>query len=142
MADTQHFPKYSIVSGNVTVVIDLDAYADRFAEAQAWLGWRVLQDCQARMPIQTGSLRQRSHVEDGGRKVIFEGPYARFQYGGKVMVDPDTGSPWARKGVKKVLTDRPLKYADPAATDHWFVAVKAEFAQEWIDELNRMIGRR
>ena len=142
MADTQHFPKFSIVAGEVTAVIDLSVYAERFDEAQEWLGWRVLQDCQARMPIQTGSLRQRSHPEDGGRRVVFPGPYARFQYGGKVMVDPLTGSPWARRGAKKVLTDRPLKYADPAATDHWFEAAKAEFGQEWIAELNRMIGRR
>lgn len=140
MADVQHFPKFSIVSGNVTIVIDLNAYAERFAEAQEWLGWRVLQDCQARMPIRTGSMRQRSHPEDGGRKVVFPGPYARFQYGGKVMVDPVTGSPWARRGAKKVLTDRPLKYADPAATDHWFEEAKAQYGQEWIAELKRMIG--
>ena len=142
MANIQHFPKFSIVFGNVTVAVDLSVYAERFNKAQEWLGWRVLQDCQARMPIQTGSLRQRSHTEDGGKKVVFPGPYARFQYGGKVMVDPVTGSPWARKGVKKVLTDRPLKYSDPAATDHWFDAAKADYGQEWIAEVNRMIGRR
>ncbi len=142
MANIQHFPKFSVVSSSVRIEIDLDSYVERFAEAQEWFGWRVLQDCQARMPIQTGSLRQRSHVEEGGRKVVFPGPYGRFQYGGKVMVDPDTGSPWARQGVKKVLTNRPLKYSDPAATDHWFEAAKAEYGTEWIDELRRMIGRR
>ena len=128
----QHFPKVSYVSANFRCEISLDRFSKQFAEAQQWLGDRVLEDCRAVMPHLTGSLQQRSHTEDGGKKVIFPGPYGRFQYGGKVMVDPVTGSPWARKGARKVLTDRPLQYSNPQATDHWFDTAKARNGDYWI----------
>jgi hypothetical protein len=92
------------------------------------------------MPLLTGSLQQRSHTEDGGRKVVFPGPYGRFPYGGKVMVDPVTGSPWARKGVKKALTDRSLTYSNPEATDHWFDTAKARNGEYWINGVKQKGG--
>lgn len=138
----EHFPTYSFVSSSVHVIVDLKRFAVGFEEAQAWLGERILTDCRARMPIKTGSLRQRSYTADGGRRVVFPGPYARFQYGGRVMIDPVTKSPWARPGAKKVLTDRPLQYADPAAVDHWFDAAKAEWGESWINDVKQRIGRR
>jgi len=127
---------------NVRVEVDLTSYASRFEEAQQWLGERVLQDCLSKVPIKSGSLRQRSTVNDGGHSVEFPGPYARFLYEGKVMVDPETGSPWARKGAKKVSTDRLLNYSDSGATDHWFEATKSEYGQQWMEDLKRKIGGR
>lgn len=132
MAEMQHFPDVSYVSGNVRVVIQLSRFSEQFREAQRWLGDRVLEDCRSVMPLLTGSLQQRSHVEDDGRRVVFPGPYARFQYGGKVMVDPVTLSPWARPGARKVLTDRPLQYSNPAATSHWYDIAKARYGESWI----------
>ena len=132
MSEMQHFPKVSYVSANFRCEISFDRFSKQFAEAQQWLGDRVLEDCRAVMPHLTGSLQQRSHTEDGGKKVIFPGPYGRFQYGGKVMVDPVTGSPWARKDARKVLTDRPLQYSNPQATDHWFDTAKARNGDYWI----------
>ena len=38
-----------------------------------------------------------------------EGPYAHYQYKGKVMVGP-SGSAWARKGEKKHYTGTSIKY--------------------------------
>lgn len=72
--------------------------------------------------------------------MVFPGPYGRFQYGGKVMVDAVTGSPWARPGAKKIVTDRPLKYSRPEATDHWFDAAKAQHGETWIAEVKRRAG--
>lgn len=138
----QHFAKYSVVHSNVLVKLDLTVFEGKFEEAQEWLGWRVLQDCQAKMPRRTGNLQQRSHVEDGGRKVVFPGPTSRFLYGGLVMVDPVTRSPWARRGVKKVVTDRKLTYSDPAARAKWFEEAKAENRDAWIAGVNdRVKGR-
>lgn len=82
-----NLPKISYSDGGVHVTVDLRALDQRMREAQQWLGDRVLEDCKACMPLLTGSLQQRSHTEDDGKKVIFPGPYARYQYGGKVMVD-------------------------------------------------------
>lgn len=135
-----HFPNFSYVDANFKADINLDRFSRQFTEAQQWLGDRVLEDCKPFMPHLTGGLQQRSHTEEGGRKVVFPGPYGRFQYGGKVMVDPETGSPWARKGVKKVLTDRPLKYSNPQATDHWFDSAKAQHGEYWVAGVKERAG--
>lgn len=135
-----HFPNVSLVDGKFKADVSFDRFTKQFADAQQWLGDRVLEDCKSHMPLLTGDLQQRSHTEDNGRQVVFPGPYARFQYGGKVMVDPDTGSPWARKGVKKVLTDRPLTYSNPQATDHWFDTAKAQFGGAWVAGVKKRAG--
>lgn len=140
MADIQHFPDISIVDGHVRVFIHLDRFSDPFIRAQQWLGDRVLEDCKPLMPLLTGGLQQRSHTENNGRRVVFPGPSGRFLYMGKVMVDPDTGSPWARRGVKKVVTNRPLHYSRPGATSHWFDAAKARNGEYWVEGVKRIAG--
>ena len=140
MSDTFHFPSFSFVDGGLRVELDMKPMEQKFADAQQWLGDRILEDCRSLMPLRTGSLQQRSHAENGGAIVVFPGPYGRFQYGGKVMIDPDTGSPWARRGVKKVLTDRPLTYSNPQATDHWFDAAKARHGDYWVSGAKKRIG--
>lgn len=146
-----HYPKVSIVSGDVRVHLDLSRYGEGFSQAQWWLGCRVLEDCRAIMPLLTGSLRQRSYVDELGARVVFPGPYARMQYGGVVMVDSVTGggprkipvAPGAyilrfRKGTTLVPTSRPLKYSDPQATDHWFDEAKAREGAYWVSGCKRI----
>lgn len=140
MADIRHFSDVSIVDGHVRVFIGLDRFSQQFIRAQQWLGDRVLEDCKPLMPLRTGNLQQRSHTENNGRRVVFPGPYGRFQYMGKVMVDPDTGSPWARRGVKKVVTNRPLTYSRIGATSRWFDVAKAQNGAYWIAGVKRIAG--
>lgn len=139
MAEMQHFPDVSYVSANVRVNIKLDRFAQQFVDAQQWLGDRVLEACKPYMPLLTGSLTQRSYVDQGGAQVIFPGPYARFQYGGLVMVDPITGSPWATN-TPKVLTDRPLTYSSPSAVDHWFDAMWADHGEVILEGVKQIGG--
>lgn len=64
----------------------------------------------------------------GSGHIYYQSPYARFQYYGKVMVSSITGSAWARRGEKKVLTNRDLKYSTarvPKAQKLWFEVMKA-----------------
>ena len=63
------------------------------------------------------------------------GPYARYLYFGKLMVDPATGSSYAQKGSTKVLTDKNLvfnKAMHGQAQSHWFEASKAENLEKWV----------
>lgn len=56
-------------------------------------------------------------------------PYARCQYYGKLMVSSVTGSSYARKGEKKILTSTPLKYntfRNALAGKMWFERMKAD----------------
>lgn len=153
MSNVYHFPYISYVSGDLRVNIDLRSYEERYKKAQQWLGDRVLESCKDCMPKQTGNLEQRSHVEDGGRTVIFPGPYARYLYFGKVMVDCDTGKgprkiPTGpgeyilrfRKGAKLKPTDRNLTYSDPQAVPEWFEHAKAKDKQSWIVSVKEIIG--
>ncbi len=90
-------------------------------------------DTRPFVPALTGSLMNRTRVD--GNSVIYPGPYARFLYYGKVMVDPDTGSPFAQKGAVKVLTDKDLVFnrsVNPQAQSHWFEASKAQNLEKWV----------
>lgn len=141
MPDMIHFKKWSLIRGHVRVTINLEAYGERLKDAQWWLGNQVLQGCRALMPLRTGSLQDRSYVEDGGRRVVFPGPYARYLYMDKVMVDPVTGSAWVKEGVKKVVTSKRLTYSNSEAVDHWFDEAKARNLPYWVNGVENFIKR-
>ncbi len=102
------------------------------ARAAHILAVQVAKDTEKYVPAKTLSLADRTQVD--GDTIIYPGPDARYLYHGKLMVDPETGSPWARKGATKVLTDRNLvfsKSVHAAAQDHWFEASKAQNLEKW-----------
>lgn len=140
MADMFHFEKISYVFSGIHVTLDLGRFGTQFTAAQWWLGNQVLEDSKPYMPIRSGSMQQRSHVEEEGRRVVFPGPYARMQYGGLVMVDELTGSPYARRGATKVVTDRKLTYSSPTAVDHWYDTAFTNHGEFWIRETKRIGG--
>lgn len=93
---------------------------------------QVLKDTSPFVPATNGKLDQSSKAE--GNLVIYPGPYARYLYYGKLMVDPDTGSSWASSGATKVLTDRDLVFntsMHAQAQSHWFEASKAQNMNKW-----------
>lgn len=130
MSDIRHLKDVSYVDGHVHVNLRLAKYGEQFPKAQQWLGNQILTDCKPYMPTRTGSMQQRSYVTDGGKQVVFPGPYARVDYMGKLMVDPETGSPFARKGAVKIVTDRDLQFQ--VGTAHWFDVAHAEHGNEWV----------
>lgn len=136
---TEHFSDFSVQTPDFTAKINFSVFNSRFVLAQQMLGEHILNASRALMPNRTGVLKMSSHTEDGGRRIVFPGPYARYQWGGKVMVDPETGSPWARKGVKKVLTDRPLIYGDPNAVDHWTDQAWAQDGEAILRSIGRIL---
>ena len=104
----------------------------RLDKASVILAEQVKKDTEPYVPMLTGSLKNRTRVT--GNSIIYEGPYARFLYFGKVMVDPDTGSPWAKRGATKVLTDRNLVFTTDfhaQAQAYWFEASKAQNKEKW-----------
>ena len=67
---------------------------------------QVEKDMEPFVPARTKSLANRTQVVDS--LVIYPGSSARILYNGKLMIDPDTGSAWARKGATKVVTGKDL----------------------------------
>ena len=65
----------------------------------------------------------------GSGRIVYNSPYARYQYYGKLMVSSVTGSAYAKSGESKVLTDIDLKYdtsRHSQAQRLWFEAMKAD----------------
>ena len=110
-----------------------EAIARACTKAEHIVAIQVRKDTSPYVPFLTGSLDQRTQVV--GDSVIYPGPYARFLYYGKVMVDPETGSTYAKKGATKVLTDKNLEFNKAGhnqAQSYWFEASKAENLKKWI----------
>lgn len=115
-------------------------------KAEHTVAVQAAKDTSPYVPMLTGSLDARTQVEGGS--IIYPGPYARYLYYGKVMVDSVTGKgPMHfidkmgnerikfRKGATLKPTDRDLKYTKsehPQAQDHWFEASKAENLDKWL----------
>ena len=122
----------------ITVHTDIDAaIAKKLAvastKAEHAVAVQAAKDTSPYVPMLTGSLNARTQVEGGN--IIYPGPYARYLYYGKLMVDPTTGSSYAPKGGTKVLTDKNLVFnqaSHPQAQDHWFEASKAQNMDKWL----------
>ena len=143
MADK--FKDYSFSRDGVTIRINMKKPNVRLQKAQVWLEQRVMNDMLPLMPLRTGNFQQRTRALNtialgSGKVWAAAPPYGRFLYGGKVMVDPVTGSPWARKGAKKVVTGRDLTFSRPGAVPRWFEMEKASNLGAWKNGVKRIMG--
>ena len=108
---------------NIKVELDKQAILARFSEANnkalKLLQPQIVSDCNKYAPedqhILKRSAETHSHVLEyfGGTelRLVWSTPYARYLYYGVLMVDPETKSAYARAGVRKILTGKPLKYS-------------------------------
>lgn len=80
-----------------------------FPGATKYMAARFKAYCDPYVPFRSGHLKNSAFV--GKNYVRYLGPYARFQYGGVVMVGIMTHSPWARRGEPKRVTGKPLSYS-------------------------------
>ena len=109
-------------------------------------------DTDPYVPMATGSLKDRTAVQ--GNLIIYPGPYARYLYYGKKMVDLRTGKGpmhfigkngnevirW-RHGQKLRPTNIPLNIRPNKtsihAQAHWFEASKAQNLEKWLEVAKR-----
>lgn len=139
------FPDISIVSANMRAYIKMDRINANLDRAQWWLDNQVMTDMVPYMPHNTGSFinitrAQSAAIAGTGEVVAGAAPMGRFLYNGVVMVDPETNSPWARPGAKKIVTARPLTYSNPQATAKWFDTAKENHGQQWIAGVKARAG--
>ena len=106
----------------------------------------IAADTDPFVPARTMSQSNRTKII--GNLIIYPGPYARYLYKGKVMVDAATGKgPMRivsddgtevirfRKGATLTATDRPLnirKDKHPQAQSHWLEGSKAQNLSKWL----------
>lgn len=136
---------YNYSNPNLEMRINLSRFEKQFEDAQFVLDSTVMKDMKPYMPHQTGTFinitsAQSASLAGSGTVVAAAAPMGRFLYEGKVMVDPLTGSPFARPGAKKVVTDRDLKYSNPKATPHWFDTAKKKHGKSWVRKVKKIAG--
>ena len=132
-----------------TDISELEAAKLALDNSQKILLSQVQKDTAPFVPMKTGSLNQRTHIV--GDMIIYPGPYARYLYYGKVMVDSVTGKgPFYipeigyrfRKGAILKPTGRDLvfdKSAHPLATARWFEVSKARNLKRWLAILQKAV---
>lgn len=132
--------KFSVHTSGLSVIPERLKAASEKAEHTVAI--QVQKDTSPYVPFLTGSLDQRTRVD--GSEVIYPGPYARYLYHRKVMVDPETGSAYAPKGGTKVVTDKNLvfnKAMHSQAQAYWFEASKAENMDKWLRVADKAVKR-
>ena len=115
---------------------------------------QIAKDTEPFVPALTKSLVNRSQAVEN--MVVYPGPYARYLYYGRVMVDEHGNGPGHYidkhgnevlkfpKGSKLHATDRYLvftKSVHPQAQSHWFEASKAQNLEKWVRVAGRAVKR-
>ena len=124
-----------------TDLTELEAVQRATAGASTMLASQVMKDTSPYVPFLTGSLNARAHVV--GNTIVYPGPYARYLYYGKAMVDSATGRGpfyieevgWRfRRGAVLRPTDHDLNFTKDfhaKATARWFEVSKARNLKKW-----------
>lgn len=128
--------------------VDLSRFEKQYGKAQYALDSMVMTSMQPYMPHRTGvfinvTKAMSAAIAGSGTVIAAAPPFGRFLYEGKVMVDPDTNSPWASPGAKKIVTDKDLDYDkshNPKITEHWFDTAKKNHGASWIKAVKNIAG--
>lgn len=144
-SNIRHFKNISFVEGRVKAEISLDRLNKNINRAQFWLDSQIMTDMVPFMPHNTGDFvnitrAQSAALAGSGTVIAAAPPMGRFLYMGKVMVDPETDSPFARPSTKKIVTEKPLTYSNPNATPMWFDTAKDRHLKEWVEGVQKRIG--
>ena len=98
----------------------------------------VLDDINEYVPDDQGQLVNSSEIHSDVLRgeLVWAAPYARYLYHGVLMVDPKTGSAWAREGQTKVVASPEVqlkfdKQKNPKAGSHWCERAYADKHEEW-----------
>lgn len=138
-----------------------DSFSSALAERLANAGPRaahavavqMAKDTEPFVPAMTKSLANRTQVYEN--RIVYPGPYARYLYYGKVMVDAVTGKgPMRikakdgteiirfRKGARLKPTEKDLKISQSVhaqAQSNWFEGSKAQNLDKWVDVAGRAV---
>lgn len=117
------------------VDMDVSAVADAIksfepgGSAQRFFTNELMRLSDDYVPMNSGVLKNSAKAEKGGTAIIYETPYARYHWYGKMMADPVYGKGaffkegygfWSRPNVEKVLTDKNMKYQEsPRRGPRW-----------------------
>ena len=146
-----------MVDGDMKIKLNMDRFSKRYQEAQYLLDGMVMDSMVPFMPMISGDFidetrAKSSSMQGTGFVCAAAAPYGRFLYMGKTMIDPATGSTWARFSAEKVLVSQYsgktnakenleyTKQAHPQAQAKWFDAAKRQYGSTWIRKVKAQAG--
>lgn len=106
------------------------------------------------MPYRSGALSGKLKYISGPAEITVAAPYAKYQYYGRVMIDPEINAAgfltkdgtWrSRRGAVKVLINRPLDYdltKNERAGPFWDRRLMAAEKSAMLQEIREYIRRR
>ena len=130
----------------------LDGYFGKGGRLQILVDSLILESIEPYVPRDSGMLMASSKLysQIGQGKLIWRTPYALYHYHGKLMVDPDyqigafhdpqSGRFWSRRGVRKILTDKDLRYQGAKRGPNWPDAWKKDNLQEFESKIQNKAG--
>lgn len=130
---------------DIELEVDLSRFERQYEQAQFDLDDLVMTSMVPYMPMVDGVFidvtRAMSESLAGtGTVVAAAPPFGRFLYEGNVMVGEESRSAWAKKGERKEVTNKKLKYQREDATDHWFETAKKNHLDEWLKKTKKTAG--
>ena len=139
-----HFKNLSVDQGDISLEIDMGRLEDNFNRAQFALDSAIMTSMVPYMPRRDGQFinvtkGMSAAIAGTGTVVAAAPPYGRFLYEGKVMVGEKSRSPWAKKGEKKVVTERDLTYSGGGQA-HWFDKAKEADGDSWVNLVKKTAG--
>ena len=91
------------------------------------------------VPMQSGLMKNARII--GTDSVTYPGPYAKFDYNGKVMLGIESHSAYANLGERKEVTDRDLQYhGAPKRGPFWDRRMWADKKSEVVNEVALAAG--
>ena len=121
--------------------IDPKYLSGRTTKLEQALTWEVMKDTRPFVPAKTMSLANRTYVTSG--YIVYPGPYARYLFYGKRMVNaktgkgpryiPEVGYRWPKGAILKP-TNEDLKISTAVhkdATSNWIEASKRKNMAKW-----------
>lgn len=120
---------------------------NRGGRVQRTINDAVIRECRPYVPASPRRSLGFSVISDIDKgQVIWETPYARYQYYGKVMTD-ELGRTWVGKGEKKPIIheDWLLTYdqaQNQLAGAYWFERMKADRLNDVLEEARKAVMQK
>lgn len=133
---------YALINDRIEVRLNMKNLKGKLSKAQSNLVYQIISDTQDYVPFDQGILSNSAHPENDDTEIVYNTPYARFLYMGKLMLD-SRGSSWARKGTRKHVVNKDLKYSKEGhskAGAKWYERSKQDNLSNWIETVKRSLS--
>lgn len=117
-------------------------WTNAYTSAQKYVDSEVLRLSDKYVPLRTGALKQSGYLGTviGSGRVVYNSPYARYMYYGKVMRDAQGRALYGK--APKHVTDEPLTYhGAPQRGAFWFERMKAAHGHQILKGAARRMSK-